>query len=75
MSYDHGMMTLPKYNPGTGAWFRKKKDHKKARGHQTAGSMKGETCKASYLDRHMAKSSRSYKHPLYGNWLAKTDKY
>ncbi len=34
----------------------------------TPGRTKGSNCQASGLDRYMAKSGRSYKHPLYEAW-------
>ena len=62
---------LGKYHSGTGHGWCSKRHHKKTKGHQTPGQTKGEKCKADYLKRHMAKCSRSYKHPNYGTWLEK----
>ena len=63
--------SLPRYNNGSGAGWKSKKMVKKTRGNQTPGHQKGESCKASTLDRYMAKTSRSYKHPNFGAWSAK----
>lgn len=54
--------------------YKAKQMRKKARGSQTPGRQKGESCQASSLDRYMAKSSRSYKHKGYGVWLEKVRK-
>ncbi|MFH1209361.1 MAG: hypothetical protein V1663_01055 [archaeon] len=51
--------------------WRRKVDRKKIRPSQTPGKMKGENCKSTILDRHMAKTSRSYKHPKYSAWCTK----
>ena len=64
--------TLPKYNESTGASWCSRRERKKLRKSETAGKLKGETCQADYLKRHMAKCSRSYKHKLYREWLKKT---
>lgn len=45
---------------------RKRKNRQKG---QTAGKTKGANCQATALERYMAKTSRSYKHPLYSHWL------
>ena len=55
-----------------GNW-RSHKIMKKNKGSQTPGSQKGDSCKASPLDRYMAKSGRSYKHPEYPAWCSKMD--
>jgi hypothetical protein len=49
-----------------------KRDKKKKGGHQTAGSIKSDDCKADWKKKHMAKASRSYKHKDYPAWLQKT---
>jgi hypothetical protein len=62
---------LGKFNYGTGAGWCKKRELKAknhVKGH-TPGSTKGISCKASNLQRYMAKTSRSYKHPDYKTWL------
>lgn len=66
---------LPKFNQSTGFRWKYKRDLKKAnRGKGiTSGSTKGDNCKASSIDRYMAKTSRSYKHPGYRSWFEKTD--
>lgn len=48
---------------------RKAKKLKKAS--RTSGWTKGDTCKASSLERYFVTKSRSYKHPLYNNWAKK----
>uniref|UniRef100_A0A6M3LIZ9 Uncharacterized protein n=1 Tax=viral metagenome TaxID=1070528 RepID=A0A6M3LIZ9_9ZZZZ len=48
-----------------------KVDRKNKRPSQTPGKMKGENCKCTILDRYMAKTNRSYKHPEYASWCAK----
>lgn len=63
---------LGKYNYGSGAGWKSVKERKKARGNQTTGKTKGLACHASTMDRHMAKSSRAYKHRDYGVWMTKT---
>lgn len=62
---------LRKYNPGTGHDWCKKREKKIKGGMKgrTDGRVKGATCKASPLKRHMAKAGRSYKHPEYITWL------
>ena len=65
------MFALGKYRPGTGAGWKQKIHGKRKRGHQTPGSLKGLSCKASTTDRYMAKTSRSYKHRDYPAWLEK----
>ena len=52
--------------------WKSKKKKKAKNGSQTSGRTKGENCHASTLDRHFAKRSRSYKHPDYSEWVAKT---
>jgi hypothetical protein len=47
---------------------RKRKNRISGNG-STPGKTKGGTCQADYKKRHMAKSSRSYKHQDYGMWL------
>ena len=42
---------------------------KKSNGSQTAGKDKGLNCRATPLEKWMASSSRSYKHPRYGDWV------
>jgi hypothetical protein len=60
-------------------WPSKKRGNKPhhiarpAKASQTPGRQKGETCKADKLKKYMARSSRSYKHPLYGEWCRKMD--
>jgi len=44
---------------------------RKSGGSSTAGSKKGETCKASSTKRFMAKYSRSYRDPGYAAWCEK----
>lgn len=61
---------LGRYNPSTGAEWRIKKDRKKTKRSQTPGSTKN--IKPTPLDKHMAKSSRSYKHKEYYSWFVKT---
>ena len=51
-------------------WNRKKERKVRVQS-QTSGSIKGENCKASYMDKYMAKSSRSYKHKDYPAWCKK----
>lgn len=51
------------------------KRKKAARGHQTSGSTKIESCRANTLDRYMAKRGGSHKHPEYPTWCKKIDKY
>lgn len=63
------------YKPSWMGNFRAKVLKKRRKGSQTPGSTKGVTCKADTLDKFMAKRSRSYKHPLYGDWCKKCDKY
>jgi hypothetical protein len=67
------MFALGKYNPGTGAWWKRKRDKKKTKRSQTPGRDKVETCQASAEDRWMAKTSRSYKHKQYHNWCLKME--
>ena len=38
---------------------------------QTAGSSKGANCKATPIQRYMAKRNRSYKHRRYAEWSEK----
>ena len=68
------LFALPKYHPGTG-FLWKKKEQKRRKRSATDGKLKAETCKASSIDKHMAKSSRSYKHPEYSAWMEKIRKY
>lgn len=63
---------LGRYHPGTGYDWCARRERRKAghlKGH-TPGRTKGDNCVADAKKRHMAKSSRSYKHRNYGNWLA-----
>lgn len=69
------MNILPKHNPGTGFLWKTVAERKRRKRSVTDGRMKAETCKASSIDRHMAKASRSYKHPEYPTWLEKIRKY
>jgi hypothetical protein len=62
---------LSKYNHGNGAGWCTKRDAKRAnraKGH-TPGISKGLSCQANTMQRYMAKTGRSYKHPSYGTWL------
>lgn len=52
----------------------KKQSRRKKVPHQTPGKQKCETCQADWLKKYMVKRNRSYKHPLYGNWLEKSRK-
>ncbi len=71
--YKHDpMFALGKYNAGTGANWCKKREAKKTKFNRTDGKLKGETCKASVLDKHFAKSSRAYRHEGYATWMEKT---
>lgn len=54
--------------------WKSKIRRKQARGNQTAGSQKGENCKAKTIDRFFTKRSRSYKHQDYPEWLNKVIK-
>ena len=54
--------------------WKTKKDRKKKNGSQTAGKTKGENCKATPLEKYLAKSSRSHKHPAYAEWCEKSKK-
>lgn len=55
-----------------GSWCAKRKA--KGRGSQTPGSAKGPACQADVFKKFMAKRSRSYKDPEYGNWCLAMDK-
>lgn len=55
-----------------GTWNNKVIDKRK-KGSQTPGSAKGANCQADSLQRWMAKTSRSYKHPEYGSWCRRMD--
>jgi hypothetical protein len=55
-----------------GTW-KKKKIAKNMRGSQTPGRAKAESCQADVMKKFMARRSRSYKHPLYGQWCARMD--
>jgi hypothetical protein len=61
----------PKFNPSTGAWWKRVKERKVNRRSATDGKLKGPTCKASQEDKYMAKTSRSYKHVNYKAWRTK----
>jgi hypothetical protein len=62
------------FNASTGFLWRAKKTKKQSRKAQTAGSLKGENCKAGPLDRFMAKRNRSYKHREYAGWCERMKK-
>lgn len=47
---------------------------KRKKGNRTPGRAKAANCQTTPLDGHMAKASRSYKHPQYGAWLQKMAK-
>lgn len=66
------IMILPKYNPGTGAYWCKKRNKKKMTSSRTDGRLKGIACQASQFDRFCSKSSRAYKHTGYAEWMEKT---
>jgi hypothetical protein len=61
------LFALGKYHPGTGAYWKRKKEKKANSGSRTDGRTKAR-CKITYLDKHMAKASRSYKHRDYPSW-------
>ncbi len=46
---------------------------KKANPSQTPGKTKAESCKADAFKKYMARSARSYKDPLYGEWCRQMD--
>ncbi len=48
--------------------WKKKSINKTRKGSTTPGISKGDNCKATPLDKWMAKAGRSYKHPEYSNW-------
>jgi len=50
-----------------------KRDQKKRNFPRGQGKGKDKGCVASPLERYMAKSNRSYKHPLYQPWSDKFD--
>ena len=54
--------------------WKSKQIEKKRKGSQTPGSAKGDSCKASAMQRYFAKSSRARYHPYYGAWCEKMDK-
>jgi len=70
--YQPDSMTVRKFNYSNGIGWSTKRDKKRAnRGKgQTSGKVKQIT--ATYLERYMAKSNRSYKHRSYGAWFDKT---
>ena len=59
---------------GTMGSWQAKKSNKRTSGSQTSGILKGKGCVADMMQRYMAKSSRSYKDPKYGDWCRKMDK-
>jgi hypothetical protein len=64
------LFALPKFNPSTGAWWKRRKNIKETRHSHTDGRTKV-GCKITYIDKHMAKASRSYKHRDYPSWREK----
>lgn len=52
--------------------YKSKILRKKAKGSSTPGLLKGDNCRASFLERYFAKYSRAYKHPEYNAWVEKT---
>jgi hypothetical protein len=61
-------MGRSKQNESTGHDWRKNTYQRKRKASRTAGIMKNENCKASPLERYMARRSRSYKHRDYAQW-------
>ena len=61
----------PQY--GMGAGYKRRKKIKRARGSETAGSTKCESCQANYLHKHFAGKSRAYKTIGYSQWCVKMD--
>lgn len=58
-----------KISGGIHFFWRSVRNNKGKRASRTPGRMKHDNCKATTLERFMAKRSRSYKHPAYGDWL------
>ena len=59
------MGTILRQDGSMGADWRRRRNHKADKGRQTAGRIKGATCQASPIERHMTKCSRAYKHRDY----------
>ena len=59
-------MEYPKDCIGHG--WKSKKNRKQARGSQTPGRTKVESCKAGPLKKYLAKNSRSYKSNQFSQW-------
>lgn len=57
---------------GMGTW-KTRIFAKKSRASQTPGKKKGESCRADFMKKFMARRSRSYKHPLYSQWCRACD--
>jgi hypothetical protein len=51
--------------------YKMKEIRKRGKRSVTAGKDKAEFCQATQLDKYMARSSRSYKHPGYSDWCKK----
>jgi len=65
--------TLPRYRAG--ATYTPRHMRKGVPKSQTLGKSKREdTCRADFMEKFMARCSRSYKHPGYIQWSNKTKK-
>ena len=59
---------------GTMGTWRRRSIEKKRKGSQTAGKIKKKYCVTTTEKRYMARRSRSYKDPNYGDWTRWADK-
>lgn len=53
----------------TMATWRARKMRKAGKASRTPGKQKGVNCKATMIEKYLARAGRSYKHPKYSQWL------